>query len=63
MTGPLSSVLKFIAILGLVVSVASGVSVLTGAISHGTYNLLMVLGMLMWFGSAVFWIKSQPLGE
>lgn len=63
MTSPLQSALKAVAMLGLAISVASGVAVFTRAISHDTYSLLMVLGMLMWFGSAIFWIKSKPLGE
>lgn len=63
MTSPLQSMLKAIAMLGLVISLASGFALLARAISLDTYNLLMLVGMLMWFGTAVFWIKSKPLGE
>ena len=63
MTRHLETLMKTIAMLGLALSVGAGFSVFTRAISHDTYNLLMVLGMLMWFCSAVFWIKAKPLGE
>ncbi|MCA9239078.1 MAG: hypothetical protein KDA37_02710 [Planctomycetales bacterium] len=63
MTTSTEAALKVIAVLGLMLSVLSGILVFAGTISPTTHNWLMVLGMLMWFGTAVFWIKAKPLGE
>lgn len=63
MTRSFEPVMKTLAMAGLILSVASGCLLFAGTISFATHNLLMVLGMVMWFGSAVFWIKAKPLGE
>lgn len=63
MNPPWKTALKFVAVLGLVMTVVSGVLVLGGAISSETHSALLVVGMFMWFGSAIFWIESKPLGD
>ncbi|TWT30389.1 hypothetical protein KOR34_49480 [Posidoniimonas corsicana] len=55
--------LKVIGVLGLMLSVLSGMMVFGGAISPTTHNWLMVLGMAMWFCTAIFWIQAKPLGD
>lgn len=55
--------LKIVGLLGLLLTVLSGVLVFGGVIGTTTHYWLMVLGMVLWFSTAVFWIQSKPLGE
>ena len=59
----LKTALVAVAILGLVLSLASGLLVLSQVITYPTHCWLLVLGMLMWFGSAIFWVQAKPLGD
>ncbi len=51
----------FVSALGLLLTLLPSVLVFAGAVSSGTHKNLMVLGMLLWFGTAPLWLgkKSQ----
>ena len=55
-------ILKTISYLGLAVSLLAAFLVFGGVVSRQTYLWLMILGMVMWFGTATFWIKRDHLG-
>lgn len=52
-------ILQAISFTGLAVSIIPAFLVFGGILSKGAYLNLMVVGMLMWFGSAVFWIRKD----
>ena len=47
---------------GLALSVIPAFLVTGGAMEKETYLDLMLIGMFLWFGTAVFWIKKDHLG-
>ncbi|MCA9236481.1 MAG: hypothetical protein KDA44_13490 [Planctomycetales bacterium] len=49
--------LKTISYIGLALSVVPAVLVYRGELTADSYKLLMLLGMALWFGSALFWIR------
>lgn len=53
------AILKLISLLGLALTVVPAFLVFTGSIEWGTHATLMVLGTLLWFGSAPFWMKER----
>ncbi len=55
-------VLRLISYTGLALSLVPAVLVYLGRLDHGTHTTLMIVGMLMWFGAAVFWIKPDRTG-
>lgn len=63
MTAQTRLILKIISYLGLAVSVAPAFLVFGGILSKPAYLNLMVIGMVMWFGTATFWIRRDHLGE
>jgi hypothetical protein len=53
-------IFKSISYLALVLTVAAPLLVWAGQISIETNKNLLILGMILWFSSAVFWIKHDP---
>jgi hypothetical protein len=62
MTQQTRRILQTISFLGLAVSVLPAFLVFGAVVSKQTHAHLMLLGMLMWFGTATFWIKKDHLG-
>ena len=54
--------LKSISALGIAITVVSPVLAWTGAISVETNKAALVVGMVLWFGTAVLWIKHEKAG-
>lgn len=55
--------LQVISFLGLALSIVPAFLVFWAIISKQTYLWLMILGMVLWFGTAIFWIKPGHLGK
>ncbi len=52
-------VLRLISYLGLALSVIPPVLVWAGKLDMATNYVLLNIGMVLWFGSAIFWIKPD----
>lgn len=50
-----------ISIIGLMLTIIPSMLVFTQNITLETHKYLMAIGMILWFGTAVFWIKEQDL--
>lgn len=55
----MKNVLKAISFVGLALSIVPALMYFRGSLSQGAYFTLINLGMVLWFGSAVFWIKPN----
>lgn len=55
-------ILKVISFIGLALSIIPSILFFVGTISRDNYLSAMVVGMFMWFGAAVFWVKKEDLG-
>lgn len=62
MTARTRRILQAISLAGLGLSLFPSFLVFGGVLSKEMYFHLMTAGMLMWFGTAVFWIRSDHLG-
>lgn len=51
--------LKTVSALGLAITIVSPVLAWTTAISAESNKTALVVGMLLWFGTAVLWIKHD----
>ena len=51
--------LKLVSYCGLALSIVPAVLVFTGTFEKATYLSLLILGMVMWFSSAIFWIRPD----
>ncbi|MBN2182838.1 MAG: hypothetical protein JW715_13080 [Sedimentisphaerales bacterium] len=57
------NLLPFVSIVGIVLTILPSILYYIGAIENsGTNYAMSVIGMLLWFGTAVFWIKRDHLG-
>lgn len=56
-------ILQIISFIGLALSIIPAFLVFGGVIAKDTYLQLMVVGMVLWFGTAVFWIKPDHFGQ
>ncbi len=54
-------ILKLISFTGLVLTIFPAVLVFTGTLSFDMHTTLMLVGMLLWFGTAPFWMKEKKL--
>jgi len=59
----LPQVLKIISCLGLVLTIIPSLFVFKGVIDIKVHYQLMIVGMIMWFGTAPFWMKSKSPDE
>jgi hypothetical protein len=50
---------KAISYLGLALTVLSPILVWNGRITVETNKTLLIIGMILWFGTAIFWIKHE----
>lgn len=51
--------LKFISFLGLALTVVPAILVFMGQLPFETHRLLMLFGMIMWFGATPFWMNKK----
>lgn len=56
----MKNLLKPISYLGLAITVAAPLLVWAGKISIETNKTLLIIGMILWFGTAICWIKHDP---
>jgi hypothetical protein len=49
---------KLLSLIGLALTVVPAFLVLDGSIRWETHALLMVIGMVLWFSTAPFWMKQ-----
>lgn len=56
----MKTILQSISYVGLAITVAAPLLVWAGKISIEANKTLLILGMILWFGSAIFWIKHDP---
>jgi hypothetical protein len=61
MTSQTKYILQAISFTGLAMSIIPAFLMFGGMLSKETYLHLMVAGMLIWFCTAVFWIKKDHL--
>ena len=61
MSSNTKKILQALSFCGLGLSIIPAFLVFGGAIEKQLYLNLMVAGMLLWFGSAIFWIKADHL--
>jgi hypothetical protein len=52
-----------ISVLGLLLSVVPSFFVFYGKIDWNLHVNLMIVGMVLWFASAPFWMKTKPNEE
>ena len=50
---------KTLSWIGLALSILPPFFLFAGVIERSTYLNLLIIGMLLWFGTAPFWIKSD----
>lgn len=53
--------LIIISIIGLGLTIIPSILVFSQSMSLESHKLLMLLGMILWFGTAPLWIKEQKL--
>jgi len=51
--------LRVVSYLGLALTVGPALLVFAGSLEPATCHRLMIVGMLLWFGAGVFWIKPE----
>jgi hypothetical protein len=56
------TLLRLISYLGLALSVLPSLFVFAGVLSMAANLQLMAVGTVLWFGTAVFWIKPSKTG-
>lgn len=59
----LSTILKICSGLGLILTFLPSLLVFNGIIGMKTHFTLMIAGLVLWFGSAPFWMESKSLEE
>lgn len=59
MTSQTKRILQTISYLGLALSIIPAFLVFGGIISKEVYLWLMLMGMVLWFSTAVFWIRKD----
>jgi hypothetical protein len=52
-------VLQSLSLLGLLLTVLPAFLVFAGRIEWNTHANLMLIGMILWFGSAPFWMRRE----
>lgn len=56
-------ILMIISYIGLAFSFLPSILVLKGVLTLQNHFWLMGIGMILWFGTAPFWMKSKSLDE
>ncbi len=57
----MTRILKIVSFIGLGLTVAPAFFVFYGAITWDSHALLMLIGTIVWFGTAPFWMKENPM--
>lgn len=55
----MQAILKLISFLGLLLTVVPSLLVFSGTIELSFHKTLMLIGTLLWFGTAPFWMNKQ----
>lgn len=55
--------LQIVSFIGLALSIIPAFLAFAGVLSKDAYLQMMLVGMFLWFGTAIFWIKADHLGE
>lgn len=55
----MSTVLKLISLAGLVLTVVPAFLVFAGTLTWSQHATLMVIGTVLWFATAPFWMRSD----
>lgn len=55
--------LKILSYTGLALTIIPSILVFNGKIDINTHFILMVVGMILWFSTAPFWMKSKSLED
>lgn len=53
--------LIIISVIGLMLTIIPSILVFTQNMTMETHKQLMATGMILWFGTAVFWIKEKDI--
>ncbi len=53
--------LKTLSFIGLILTIVPSVLVFKEVISFDLHTNLMIVGMLLWFGTSPFWMKEREL--
>jgi hypothetical protein len=56
------TMLKFISAIGLALTVVPAFFVFSGAITWNSHATMMVVGTVLWFTTAPFWMRPGPEG-
>lgn len=56
-------ILQIISFIGLVLSIIPAFLLFGEMLAKDTYLQLMIVGMVLWFGTALFWIKPDHFGQ
>lgn len=59
----MKNIFKIVSFIGLGLTIIPSILYFLSAIQLKTNFTLMVLGMVVYFGSAPFWMKSKPLED
>ncbi len=54
--------MRVVSFLGLALVLAPAAAYLAGAVGKGTMTTIMLVGTLVWFGSAPFWMDGKASG-
>ncbi|MDD4107421.1 MAG: hypothetical protein PHH93_01740 [Prolixibacteraceae bacterium] len=52
-------ILQIFSLLGLLLTLIPPMLFFLGKISHDRQNLLMLIGMIVWFSTAIFWLGAK----
>jgi hypothetical protein len=55
----MKQILYFISLTGLLMTMVPPILFFLGKITHSVQNVVMLLGAVIWFASAVFWLGSK----
>lgn len=61
MKKPIKILLIIISIIGLLLTVGPAFLVFNGSINLHTHKVLMMVGTLIWFGTAPFWMGKKTV--
>lgn len=59
----MKNILTIISYLGLALTIVPSILVLQGILTLQNHFWLMAIGMILWFGTAPFWMESKSLDE
>ncbi|MCI0496308.1 hypothetical protein L0Z72_14975 [candidate division KSB1 bacterium] len=59
----MKTTLKLLSLAGLILTLLPSVLVFLKLIEFNSHLNLMILGTILWFGSAPFWMKKESLNE